>query len=385
MNINIIEKTLFSILQYATMENNFIMPDENSLINLSSDMFGHFNLKVTSDTMNLNYKHKKLCFILLDGLGWNIYKKTGINFDNEIKGTSLFPSTTSNVLSSIFLNKYPGEHGINGYLVYVKELGAIINILGYTSSASYIRDSMEKAYPVNKIFNFDSKINQLNNAGIKTINIIPAFINNTSFSNLIYGSNNYTDAYSNLFHSFYALDNDLKKDYDFITYYLPYIDQTAHKLGPYNEYTVENARYILTELYKIIKKHDDYDFIITADHGHIEVDNIIDLSRDNKLDDLTLIPPYGDARSIFFNYSDELYDYLDNSYNNLLLIKKNDELYKKLFGKIDEKIIKKLPELIGISKNNDIYHYPLNQRKYEMKGGHSGLLKDEMEIPILKL
>ncbi len=365
------------------MENSFIMPDKNSLINLSSDMFKHFNLKTTSDGMGINYKNKKLCFILLDGLGWNIYKKTGIKFENEIKGTSLFPSTTSNVLSSIFLNKYPGEHGINGYQLYIKELGSIINVLGYTSSASYIRDSMEKAYPMNKIFNFDSKINQLNNIGLKTINIIPSFINNTSFSNLLYGNNN-TDIYSNLFHSFYVLENNLNKNYDFITYYLPYIDQTAHKLGPYNEYTIENARYILTRLYEIIKKHSDYDFIITADHGHIEVNNVINFGNDNKLNDLTLIPPYGDARSIFFNYSDELYNYLNDNYNNLLLIKKNDDLYKKLLGKIDGNIIKRLPDLIGISKNNDIYHYPLNSRKYEMKGAHSGLLKDEMEIPVLK-
>ena len=38
--------------------------------------------------------------------------------------------------------------------------------------------------------------------------------------------------------------------------------------------------------------------------------------------------------------------------------------------------------ITGISRNNDIYHFPLNQRKYTMKGAHSGLLRDEMEIPI---
>ena len=46
-----------------------------------------------------------------------------------------------------------------------------------------------------------------------------------------------------------------------------------------------------------------------------------------------------------------------------------------------EKTIKKA--LIGISRNNDIYHFPLNQRKYTMKGAHSGLLRDEMEIPVI--
>ncbi len=364
------------------MMNNFVIPEDKSLVNLSSDIFGHFGLKTTSNGMDLNYRHKKLCFILLDGLGWNVYKKIGIDPGTAIKGTSVFPSTTANALSSLFLNKYPGEHGIIGYQIYIKQLGSIVNILGYTSSASYIRDSMEKAYPMSSIFNYESKFTALSRAGYKTVNIIPSFINHTSFSRLLYGDNE-SEGYSNLFHSFYILEEKLKNNYDFISYYVPDIDQISHKLGPDNDYTIESARYLISELYSIMKKYDDYDFIITADHGHISVGNTINLGNDSELYNNTILPPYGDSRALFLEDSKFVEEYLNKNYENLMPVKKSDELYSKLLGRIDENVKNKLPGMIAISKNNDIYHFPFNQRKYLMKGAHSGLLPEEMEIPII--
>ena len=364
------------------MQENFIIPENKSLVNVSSDIFSHFGLRTETDGIGLNYNHKKLCFILLDGLGWNIYEKTGIKFKNEMKCTSVFPSTTSNALSSFFLNRYPGQHGIIGYQLYIRQLGSIVNILGYTSSAAYIRDSMERAYPMSTIFNYESKITALNRAGYSTVNIIPSFINKTSFSTLLYGNNN-TDIYSNVFHSFYVLEDNLKKGIDFISFYLPDVDQIAHKLGPYDQYTVETARYILQTLISVMEKYDDYDFVITADHGHVEVGNTINLGNDSKLMDLSILPPYGDSRALFLENTSEIKEYMENNYKNLQIVSKGDTMYATLLGKIDGNVMPKLPGLIGIAGNNDIYHFPLNQRKYSMKGAHSGLLKEEMEIPVL--
>ncbi|WP_337861059.1 alkaline phosphatase family protein [Ferroplasma sp.] len=364
------------------MDNNFIIPEDKTLVNLSSDIFSHFGLKTESEGIGLNYRNKKLCFILLDGLGWNIYKRTGIKFKNEIKGTSVFPSTTSNALSSFFLNKYPGQHGIIGYQLYIKQVGAIVNILGYTSSAAYMRDSMERAYPMSTIFNSESKITSLNRAGYSTVNIIPGFINNTSFSNLLYGKNG-TDTFSNIFHSFYVLEENLKSKKDFISFYLPEVDQIAHKLGPYNDNTVETARYILQRLSAIMEKYPDYDFVITADHGHVEVENTVNMGNDSELMNISILPPYGDSRALFLENSKEIKEYMEKHYNGLELVVKGNNEYSKLLGKIDERTLPNLPGLIGISKNNDIYHFPLNQRKYTMKGAHSGLLQDEMEIPVI--
>ncbi len=364
------------------MDKNFILPEEKTLVNLSSDIFSHFGLRTETDGIGLDYKNKKLCFILLDGLGWNIYKQTGIEFKNEMKCTSVFPSTTSNALSSFFLNKYPGQHGIIGYQLYIKQLGAIVNILGYTSSASYMRDSMEKAYPMSSIFNFESKISSMVNAGYSTMSIIPSFINRTSFSNILYG-NNATDTYSNMVHSFYTLEENLKRGNDFISYYAPDVDQIAHKLGPNNEYTVENARYILQRLSIIMKKYPEYDYVITADHGHVEVGNTINLGNDSGLKDISILPPYGDSRALFLENKPEIKEYMEQNYSNLEPVVKGNKDYSKLLGKIDTNTLPNLPGLIEIAKNNDIYHFPLNQRKYSMKGAHSGLLREEMEIPVI--
>ncbi len=366
------------------MYKNFVLPAENSLVNLSSDIFSHFNLKTTSKGIGLNYKHKKLCLIVLDGLGWNVYTKTGISFGDVKKATSVFPSTTSNALSSIFLNRFPGEHGIIGYEIYVKRLGAIINIPEYTSAASYVRDSMERAYPISTIFNYESKITALSMAGYSTINIMPASIEHTSFINLLYG-NTGINSYSNIFHSFYVLEENLKKNYDFVSYYVPDIDEISHELGPYNNYTIGSAGYILSEIYSIIKKYDDYDFIITADHGHIKVRNTINPGNDSGLCSLSTLPPTGESRALFLEYNKELEEYINNHYKDLLIVKKSEKFYNGLLGHVSDEVANNLPGMIAISKNNDIYHFPLNQEKYSMLGEHSGLLPDEMEIPVIKV
>lgn len=364
------------------MYKDFILPEEKTLVNLSSDIFGHFGLPTESENLGLTYRNKKLCLILLDGLGWNIYKKTGVEFKNEMKCTSVFPSTTSNALSSLFLNKFPGQHGIIGTELYIKQLGSIVDIFGYTSSATYILDSMEKAYPMRRIFNFESKVTSLNNAGYSTVNITPTFINKTSFLNILYGDNP-SATYANMVHGFYVLEENLKNGIDFISYYAPDVDQIAHKLGPNNPYTIETARYILQQLSIIMKKYPEYDFVITADHGHVEVGNIINLGNDSALMDISTLTPYGDSRALFLENRPEIKEYLKQNYTNLEIVEKGTENYSKLLGKIDANTLPNLPGIIGIAKNNDIYHFPLNQRKYLRGGEHSGLLKDEMEIPVI--
>ncbi|AAT43638.1 alkaline phosphatase family protein [Picrophilus oshimae] len=350
---------------------------ENSIMELSSSIFSHFGIKVSSKTMDLKLK-KRVCFILLDGLGWNIYERTGIKME-PMKINTVFPSTTANVLASIFLNMYPGEHGIIGYQVYIKELGSIINTLGYTSSSAYIRDSMEKAIPIKKIFNFESAMERLINNGTDVVNIIPSNINHSSYSNLIYG-NVQSQSYNTFYHGLRLLERELKSGHDLISFYAPYVDLVAHKLGPYDDYTIESARYILSMIKRISEKYTDYTFLITADHGHIEVSDIINLNEDKSLSDMLLLPPFGDARVLFF-YND-VSSYINDNYHEMLIFKRSEN-YKNMLGRINNRI--NLPEIITAATSNNIYHYSLNEREYRMLGAHSSLLPEEMEIPLIYL
>jgi hypothetical protein len=53
------------------MDQNFILPEEKTLVNLSSDVFSHFGLRTESGGIGLNYRNKNYvsyCWMALAGI-----------------------------------------------------------------------------------------------------------------------------------------------------------------------------------------------------------------------------------------------------------------------------------------------------------------------------
>src|SRR5271157_980581 len=102
-------------------ENGFIVPD-----------FKNSNLAVLKEALyckgsRTGDKEKKI-FLVLDGLGYDLIKefvsdRRGEGFFEGAKVgrlTTLFPSTTTAVLTSFETGVTPAEHGIIGWTVFVK-------------------------------------------------------------------------------------------------------------------------------------------------------------------------------------------------------------------------------------------------------------------------
>jgi len=119
--------------------------DGLSISNIGSFILDNFNvqnqltkLKIVK-SLNLDRK-RKVVLLLIDALGFKLLnfakRKTHLEAFEEIEKngilsilTSVFPSTTSTALPSIYTGSAPSEHGVLGYRFYAKEFGDIINPL----------------------------------------------------------------------------------------------------------------------------------------------------------------------------------------------------------------------------------------------------------------
>ncbi|ACP34397.1 type I phosphodiesterase/nucleotide pyrophosphatase [Sulfolobus islandicus Y.G.57.14] len=331
--------------------------------------------------MNLNV-NSKLVLALFDGLGWNIFNRTGINLQ-ATKITSVFPSTTSTVLTTLFTASTPGEHGVLGYNTFSKRLGGIVNTLRYTYPTVSDRDSIRDSVPFSSSFPYvKGYLKEVQ--GKKAISLVPKGIENTEFSNATHGASGESKTYVNFWDAFYQLSQILQQDaYDFIYFYVPDVDTLSHKYGPYTDPTIKSARDILISILEISEKHKKYSFIITADHGHVPVSETILFNNDQDLLNMLDVPPYGDSRAIFLRTRYDVSIYLSRKYGSLKIFGKSD--LERLLGKIKD--ISAFPDYIAVPTDYRAFIFNFKEKDdYDkLKGHHGGLLQEEFEIPLVIL
>jgi len=359
---------------------SFVYPDynKNSVYNLACGIADFLGVKRECKGNKISIPGKKLVLILLDGLGYNMLKNTGYEIESKI--TTVFPSTTSTVITTLFTAQLPGEHEILGYNTFSKRLGGIANALRYTYPPVGSRDSISQNIKFASAFpNVKGYLSEVKDK--KTASVVPKGIENTEFSMATHGKVSTTKTYVNYWDALYEFNNILTGDYDFIYFYVPDIDTLAHKHGPSSLPVKQAIKDIYEGVRQIASNHKDYTFIIIADHGHVEVSSHILLNSDNELLNLLYLPPYGDSRALFFITKFELKTFLYHKYPDLKVFDKLD--FEKLVGTDHISA-----DFIAVPTDSKAYIYPFKDELDDyakLKGHHGGLSEDEMYVPLVIL
>ena len=376
-------------------KNNFIFPD-----------YKNSNLSVIREIVNQNKekrlgKKEKNIFLLIDGLGYNLVKK--VFGDEDIKEkygamtfdriSTVFPSTTPAAMTSLETGKYPSEHGIVGWHTYSKELGA--SITPYLDSPSM------------------SSSLKLSKAGIKTIIPEPDILIKAAEGNSIMTLYDETISYiagrrvkANCLNEKYAtqldmlirLKNAINEDkQQFIFAYYPTIDHLGHLYGPSSEVVKTSIMSFFNDLKEIVLPaltNSKYNLIITADHGLIDVEKTISMDSKSEIMKYLSFPPWGDTRIRYMNVlpgkADALESHINKNYEDDMLLLDSESLIQTgIFGnrEISDDIRDRFGTHIILSRSNNImlYKYP-KENPYEgpnASGSHSGLTKDEIEVPLV--
>ncbi len=365
---------------------NFIKPDwTKSNLNISAtlaEFLGAPNNKSTLPILKseLAKGYKNVVFICFDGLGIYPMKKNLSENDflmRNIKQTlvSTFPATTTNATTSLMENQFPLEHGWFGWSVYFKSLNRNINI--FLGTDSWTDEQVEiKNSPLGKLdYYFDHSTSDYN---INTI--FPDYVKVEHEER----NNVFNDEYE-FFETIETICN--RKGKQFVYAYYPDPDHTMHLCGV----TSKEARQVITSLSKnmekLVSSTKDTLFIVTADHGQIDVEGYVELYKDKKLMDMLEIYPYLEPRAIAFKVKKGKEKEFENHFKvkydeDFKLFKTEGLLKENYFGSSGDK-----EELLGDYIAVGTYTHKialLSPAMPRLVGHHTGLT-EEMEVPLILL
>jgi predicted AlkP superfamily pyrophosphatase or phosphodiesterase len=353
----------------------------------------------------------------IDAFGWRFFEQHAGRYpflqhfvQNGVvsKLTSMFPSTTAAHVTSIHTGQTPGQSGVYEWFMYEPKLDAVIAPLLFSFAGETVRDTLVNfGVSADSIFPRRTIYQRLKAAGVESFVFQPRDTANTAPAEaLLKGAREIS--YKTLPEALVRLAKLLASQ-DRPTYYFLYfgnIDSICHTYGP-NSAELEaefDAFFIVMErlfLERLLGKHKHVLFMLTADHGQIEVDpattiylnytvrgfrRFLQLNRQGQL-----IVPEGSPRDMFLHIKPELLDeaqkLLTQTLKDSALVVRTQELIERgFFGPLpaSPNFLDSVGNLVVLPfKGETVFWY--EREKFEMKffGHHGGLTREEMEIPLL--
>lgn len=379
-------------------EEGFVLPDfRNSILEVAKEL-GRYSGRLVGD------KDKKI-FILIDGMGYELLmdlfnEKHSLKKEFEKvrveKITTIFTSSTMNVLSTLYSGRTTAEHGVVGSHLFLKESGIMIDSIKLAPAM----DKHAKSEKINakRIFLSNDTIKSIKANGKRFKIIMPSDIVNSGLSVATFDKEDIIP-YITVQDMIVKLRKGIvAENYDCILAYSYDIDTIEHVYGSESE-EAHHALYsllesILMHVLPLAKEH-GYDLIITADHGQINT-KFEDL-RIVRYDDMLMkyldMPLWGSSRAVFMKSrngeEDKLEEYISKRFRDEgILIRSEEAIRSGLFGapRVSDELRYRFGDYLYLPKGpRGLYFlYPeREQQVYDYKGMHGGLSSREMYIPLV--
>ena len=373
--------------------------DDIDIVDLVRYIYNHFGTNLELDSKKKEVLDKyinpkdKIFFVLVDGLGYYKVKDLSDNsvLKNNLKASvsTINPTSTACVLSSIASAKYPSEHGILGWWQYLRNKDISYCPLPFVERKTGI-NLKEKGIDTKDVFEFNSILNALNT----TVNIsMPREIISSDFSKMFSGINSNTHGFYSIKEAFLNMSNKIKKNNSSFNYlYIDGLDETSHRYGT-KSIEVQNIINEIEEgIKKVKKENEDLTIILTADHGQVDMVNMMYLNQNNDYTKFFYALPSIDTRMISFFVKEDCKKDFEDTFmkefgQDVILLTKEEVDKFKLFGNesLSKNTLDSLGEYIAIVVNNKFMVCDtINlEDKINTKGNHSGLTKEETTIPLV--
>jgi len=363
----------------------------------------------------LKQNYNKVVLILIDGFGWSFFEKYKNNFPflkkalkNGIisKISPQFPSTTSAEITTINTNLPVNKHGVYEWQYYEPKIDEIIKPLMFSFVTSKKRNTLKKTgISASEIYSTQNFCEKFKKQVIKVYSFINKAYLKTPYNQIVSNGMRLI-TYKNWTEELKKLEKkitDNEKAYYFV--YNENFDGLCHKFGPNSNEAENEVKNIFEALEKFLEKIEnktkDTLLILTADHGHAEINpkttvylnkiwpeirKYIKRNKKNKL-----LVPAGGPRDMFLYIKDESLDLVKNKLEIILKDKaevyKTSELLDKEFfglGKASDVFLERLGNLVILPYSNEsVWWYKKGVFEQKYYGHHGGLSKEEMEIPFI--
>jgi hypothetical protein len=411
MNTDFYENQLTELLSSQRFDEDFVFPSYEglNLKNILPQIGGAFGLgqlmcsTSPRDCFADLEGVKKVMLLIFDGLGYkrlihHIKNYYGAFSELAEKGvlkpiTTVFPSTTSTALTSVFTGLSPAQHQIIGYHMFSKKYGLIYNTLdmkpiyGYSGRVELANDHARNLRPLLPVL----AQNGINISVVTRGAIIGSGLSEITHKGVepipyILGSDMWTHAATALEKAGPVLT---------VAYYSG-VDTLEHKYGPYTKETtaeLTSVEHGLEDFIRSLPKEvkDETLLVIAADHGLAENKQSFFLRDAPELNRHLLLPPVGDGRaSYLFCKKDEREDFqraFTETLTDFKLFSSDELIQKGAFGPPSniEQLKEKLGDFTALSGSDRLLDYPFfeDDRENQMLGAHGGMSAEEMVVPLL--
>lgn len=382
------------------MNKSILMPNYNHcILNLITSILKNYEVETKYNTLEkidklLEKKYRNVVLVILDGMGENILKNispNGIFSKNKIDEiTSVYPSTTTAAMTTYYSGKPPIETGWIAWSQYFKEYGRNIDVL--PERDSYTGEKLKvKNQKISDIIGYKTVYEQIKeqNSNIETYEIMPSYCEKKTKLTMT------ANTVEEMCESIVTLCKNTQNK--FVIAYNDNPDGIIHKNGCYSEETKKFVLEAEQEFEKMLQKLKCTNtlIILSADHGHQDINETIDILELKEIQECLIMPPTLESRMIGFFVKYNKRKEFENIFNKLfqdkyILYSKEDLLKSNLlgYGNRHKKIEDFIGDYIAIAISDvriNIGTYLSREMKHpdEKKSTHCGLTKNEMEVPLI--
>ena len=270
----------------------------NCIINVSATLAEYLGVKTDKTKIDeleavlAESEYKNVVFICFDGMGEhplsvNLAPNSFLRSHVLKTITSTFPSTTTNATTSMTTCAYPLEHGWFGWSLHFEEIGKNVDI--FLAQDSQTGEKVECAYPIqvgeyyfDKAI-FDGKISL----------VAPKYLAKPKCADFWESAS--VESTTAIIERICARNGK-----QFVYAYCPEPDYTMHEFGVTSLETNLLIGQIDSAVKRLCENTPNTLFVITADHGQVDISGDVEFWRDEELCSMLKCPPYLDARTPCF-------------------------------------------------------------------------------------
>jgi type I phosphodiesterase/nucleotide pyrophosphatase len=392
-----------------------VLPDYGgySICNVSQVMLRNFDVpNRCPDCLApvLDRPYRRIVLLILDALGWDqlhswvddlpslrrVYQRARV-----VPLTVTFPSTTTVALTAIYTGLTPVEHTITGHYIFMREVGAVMDVLRFSPMHDPRREVYaERGIDVHQLFPMYTLFEPLKEARLKAVSITRGIFTNTALGWLHHVGAEVV-GYLTGADMFFHLRNALRDPREGVTTsYWDVVDMLSHEYGPFSEAVrtaVDQLFYSLErEILETLTPQERADtlLLITADHGQCDAhpEEAVCLAEEPRVQDLLMLPPTGQSRAAYLyanqGQAEELGHELQRFEDRFWVQRSEETLRSGLFGPPENaaRVRTRVGDYITIGRGGAQLLGPEIQRdQLVLKGRHGSLSENEMLVPLIAL
>jgi hypothetical protein len=316
--------------------------------------------------------------------------------------TSLTPSTTSAVLTTLWTGASPLQHGIVGYEVWLREYGIVANMIVHSAATAPadVGGLKRSGFDPQTFVPAPSLGVHLAESGVLAHAFMPAGLARSGLSNMHLAQTR-VYPYRSLSDLWLSLGELLRApipDRQFIYAYWPDLDTLSHAFGPQDErvagelelFSQAAGRFFFDRLGPNGLR--DTLFLLTADHGliHTPPEPQYELRHHPRLAEMLHIQPTGETRLVYLyprpGQEDAVQAYMEQAWpGEFAFVSTRRAIQAGLFGpgKPTSLIASRLGDLVAIARGGAYLWWA--DKDNRLYGRHGGLSPEEMLVPLYAL